>query len=349
MTTKKQLSLIVITFFTTLNLFSQTTLDQNGVRSTVIGGLYASMTQPRRYEIASVAYNSHHWQTGGLIIVELYEEYFGTGYEKYIIENGFGQGANSGSPTLKLTESHGLNHYAKIVLGNALDLTTYHSGHVNRQLPILLDVRNYGGYKVKITYLQQKVDVLTNHNQIKINDTPVGIDIPDFNVSTELNYDIASSGNLNITGNGSHFIKNGSLGIGTSSPAYKLDVTGTIRAREIKVDLNGADFVFENGYKLMSLNDLEKFVKDKKHLPEIVPAKEMEKNGTDLGNLNSKLLQKIEELTLYVIEQNKKIEAHQKENNIQSAAIETLKKQNEIFKNYLKDSINRKFIKNQLK
>jgi hypothetical protein len=100
----------------------------------------------------------------------------------------------------------------------------------------------------------------------------------------------------------------GYVGIGTIKPKYKLDVIGTIRAREIKVDLDGADFVFESSYKLMPLHELEKFIKEQKHLPEIAPAKEMEKNGTDLGLLASKLLQKIEELTLYTIEQNKAIE-----------------------------------------
>jgi hypothetical protein len=98
---------------------------------------------------------------------------------------------------------------------------------------------------------------------------------------------------------------NGKVGIGTIEPDYMLDVIGTIRAQEIKVDLDGADFVFEDDYNLRTIEEVEDFVTKNKHLPEIEPASEMEANGTNLGELNSKLLQKIEELTLYLIEQNK--------------------------------------------
>ncbi|MEN2401773.1 hypothetical protein GKZ90_0018435 [Flavobacterium sp. MC2016-06] len=111
---------------------------------------------------------------------------------------------------------------------------------------------------------------------------------------------------------------NGNIGIGTINPLYRLDVIGTIRSREIKVDLAGADFVFGDDYKLMPLNELENYLIINKHLPEIASAEEMQKNGVELGKLNNQLLQKIEELTLYSIEQNKKIEEQSKE-------IETLK------------------------
>jgi hypothetical protein len=107
---------------------------------------------------------------------------------------------------------------------------------------------------------------------------------------------------------------------------YKLDVNGNIRANEIVVNTTGADFVFENGYKLMPLNELEKFVKDNKHLPEITPAKEMQENGTDLGNLNTKLLQKIEELTLYTIEQNRKLELQNTQLQLQNEKMLSLEK-----------------------
>lgn len=84
---------------------------------------------------------------------------------------------------------------------------------------------------------------------------------------------------------------------------------GKIEATEIKVTTSpGADFVFEEDYKLRSLTELEKFIIQHKHLPEIPSAKEMNENGYDIAELNAKLLQKIEELTIYVIELRKELD-----------------------------------------
>ena len=99
----------------------------------------------------------------------------------------------------------------------------------------------------------------------------------------------------------------GNVGIGTTSPDSKLTVKGNIHAEEVKVDLSvpGPDYVFEPNYDLKSLEEIEKFIKSEKHLPEIPSAKEMEANGVQLGEMNMLLLKKIEELTLHLIEVNK--------------------------------------------
>lgn len=106
----------------------------------------------------------------------------------------------------------------------------------------------------------------------------------------------------------------GKVGIGTSDPDETLTVKGGIHARNVKVDLNGplADYVFETGYKLRSLTDLHAYIKRFHHLPEVPSAKEAQSNGLDLGTMNQLLLQKVEELTLYVIEQNKRLSQQEK-------------------------------------
>lgn len=104
--------------------------------------------------------------------------------------------------------------------------------------------------------------------------------------------------------------KNGNVLINKTSQtntAYKLDVNGKIRANEIVVNTSGADFVFENNYKLRALDEVESFIKENGHLPEIQSAEEMQESGLSLSEMNTKLLQKVEELTLYLIEQNKQI------------------------------------------
>lgn len=101
------------------------------------------------------------------------------------------------------------------------------------------------------------------------------------------------------------FMKNGNVGVGTINPDSKLTVAGNIHSREVRVTVNaGADFVFEPDYNLRSLEETLVFVKDNKHLPEIPSEKKMIEDGLELGEMNIKLLQKVEELTLYLIDQN---------------------------------------------
>ncbi len=89
-----------------------------------------------------------------------------------------------------------------------------------------------------------------------------------------------------------------------------LFLNGELNAKLVRVKANNpwADYVFEKNYKLLPLADVERFVEKNKHLPEIPSAKEIEKNGQDLGGLQVLQMQKIEELTLYLIAQEKRIQ-----------------------------------------
>jgi hypothetical protein len=111
-----------------------------------------------------------------------------------------------------------------------------------------------------------------------------------------------------------HIDKDGHIAIGSETAKYMLDVAGTIRAKEVKIEMNaGDDHIFYSNYCLMPLSEVETFVKENKHLPEIPSEKQMVQEGLNVNEMQIKLLQKIEELTLYVIEQDKKIEILQKE------------------------------------
>ncbi len=98
----------------------------------------------------------------------------------------------------------------------------------------------------------------------------------------------------------------GNVGIGTTNPDQLLTVNGTIHSKEIKVDVNIVpDYVFEKKYKLKSLDEVQKYIKVNKHLPEISSAKNMEEHGLDVSDMNMILLKKVEELTLYLLDQKK--------------------------------------------
>ncbi len=118
---------------------------------------------------------------------------------------------------------------------------------------------------------------------------------------------------------------NGSVGVGFSTTynagdyknmGYKLAVNGGIICEEVKViaDVPDADYVFEDDYDLKSLHTVESFIKNNKHLPNIPSAEEFKTNGYKIGEMDEILLRKVEELTLYMIELNKKVEVLEKEN-----------------------------------
>jgi hypothetical protein len=139
-----------------------------------------------------------------------------------------------------------------------------------------------------------------NHNQAWYS---MGIDMSDAG-----KFKINSGGNI---GDVAHFTMdgNGNVGIGTTNPTQKLTVKGTVYSTEVKVDLSAGapDYVFEPTYDLKPLAEIETYIKENKHLPEVPSAKEMEANGLQLGEMNMLLLKKVEELTLHLIEQEAQI------------------------------------------
>lgn len=124
---------------------------------------------------------------------------------------------------------------------------------------------------------------------------------------------------------GDLIVADGNVGIGITNPTEKLTVDGKIRSEEVKVEIvNGADHVFQDNYKLQKLDELEAFIKENKHLPEIPSEKEMLENSLEVGEFQIKLLQKIEELTLYIIDQNKLLQEAMQKNEKLEKRIETL-------------------------
>tara|TARA_R110002072_G_scaffold18623_1_gene69516 strand:- start:37244 stop:37714 length:471 start_codon:yes stop_codon:yes gene_type:complete len=126
----------------------------------------------------------------------------------------------------------------------------------------------------------------------------------------------AQRGNSNVL-----YEKNGKIGIGTNAPDELLTVKGKIHTQEVIVDLQGAvapDYVFEKyadgfsilkpSYQLISLPELDTFIKKHKHLPGVPSATELDEEGMSLKEMNLLLLEKVEELTLYTLQQQKELE-----------------------------------------
>lgn len=105
---------------------------------------------------------------------------------------------------------------------------------------------------------------------------------------------------------------NGNIGIGTNNPQAKLSVDGNICAKEVRVSLSGSpcwpDYVFAQDYDLMKISDLRSYVQQNRHLPGVPSAAEVEENGVELGSTTEILLQKIEEMTLYILQLEERVQ-----------------------------------------
>ncbi len=141
------------------------------------------------------------------------------------------------------------------------------------------------------------------------------------------NFEIRTSEAGSLTGalkasvdNSGNAFFNGNMGIGTASPTERLlSVNGNIVTKKVRVTQTGwPDYVFEEKYPLLPLPELSQFIQSNKHLPEIPTEKEVNENGLDLGDMNALLLKKVEELTLYVIDLQKQVDALKKQTDKKS-------------------------------
>ena len=114
-----------------------------------------------------------------------------------------------------------------------------------------------------------------------------------------------NSSNIALNSNGSA-VFSGQVQIGNG---FNCDATGHLKVKDLCVTLSGwSDYVFDEGYRLMPLGEVEQYVTAHRHLPDVPSASEVEENGVDVGEMNKLLLQKVEELTLYVIDLQKQID-----------------------------------------
>lgn len=150
---------------------------------------------------------------------------------------------------------------------------------------------------------------------LEVNNTATGRSPIVLRADGQMDLDNGVTNTFHFGTNGMFFVNNG------TQKTFVVEASGLTRARKIKVDADvWADYVFEPDYRLMPLSDVESFLKEHKHLPSIPSEKVMKEEGIDLAEMNVKMMEKIEELTLYLIQQNKELE------NLK-AELQTLKEQ----------------------
>lgn len=273
------------------------------------------------------AYQFHSVSTGNTTAASslLYGDYYGTAI-------GIGNGSSS--------------NYAFAVFNNMNTDGTAKSGGVQN----LLFVRGDGNVGIGSNNPSQKLDVVGTgvfRTSLPGQDSYIYLD-PNSGLVTTGKNGASTLQPLRLGVNNTEYMRISTAGnvlIGktasNSGTNYMLDVNGNIRANKIVVNTTGADFVFEPNYALPSLQSVESFIKKYHHLPGIISASEMQSNGLDVGEHQTNLLQKTEELTLYTIEQNKKIEELKKIVSGQNKELEEKKSEINLLKQTLDNVLKR--------
>ncbi|MGB5666477.1 MAG: fibronectin type III domain-containing protein, partial [Maribacter sp.] len=245
-----------------------------------------------------------------------------TGYE--VFQNGTSIGTTLGATTFNVIGLNAVTPYAFTVfaedaagnvslVSNPVNINTtfvhyttenanmtsidWQARDINASRDILVN-RNLGIGTINPIY-ELNVDGTINASEILVN----GLPLQNSSIWNQSGSDI--------------FYNTGNVGIGTNNTqGYRLAVAGNVIAESMKVELqvNWPDFVFTKNYGLPSLETVEQHILEKGHLLNIPSAKDVAENGLDLGEMNAKLLQKIEELTLYTIQQEKRINNLEGEN-----------------------------------
>jgi len=192
---------------------------------------------------------------------------------------------------------------------NIVDNLLYNSNHIDEIRGGSVNNQNYT-LDIHITGANSPTSIW-----VEVEGSLPILDIPVFNPTVPTGSIIEISGrSIGMTSTSYPINFNSKVGIGTTNPSEKLEVKGTIRTQEVKVEsTDWPDYVFTDTYKLNSLSEVSTFISENGHLPNIPTAKEVKENGIKLGEMNAKLLEKIEELTLYQIELLETVNEMQKE------------------------------------
>ncbi len=323
MKSKKEI-LNVIIIFISLFLFNTKNYGQvNEISTDTLGGYMLDGSKTTNYGTGSgteANYCSYFGYYSGNSVSGSYNSYFGayagghlnsSGYSNTFFGTRTGMNITSGSENTLLGMDAGYYNNS----GNDNVMVGYRAGFSSEEsnntfIGYKAGYYNEGTGNIFLGYMAASNTAWENVDSI--------LYIDNQNTTNPLIYGDFSARYLKINGN---------MGIGVDDPDEKLEVDGKIICEEIKVETVGADYVFDNDYKLKNLNHLEKYIKENKHLPDVPSAKTMQNEGVELGKMNTTLLKKIEELTLYVIDQNKEIEKLKKQNKVLNKRINQIKNQ----------------------